>query len=113
MALIKCRECSAEISDSAVSCPRCGYSVPAPNCSISFLRSGLKNSAVRVELFVDGRPYGALSRKNAVTVPVSAGNHHVELKTAQGKSTVGTISASAGNRTFTVTMTYLGKPQME
>lgn len=31
MALIKCPECRRKISDSAISCPRCGYRLGAKN----------------------------------------------------------------------------------
>jgi hypothetical protein len=41
MALINCKECKAEISDSAKTCPKCGAPVPQPTSRFTLLVGGL------------------------------------------------------------------------
>jgi hypothetical protein len=53
--------------------------------------------AIAVEVLVDGKSYGSMRMRGQVSVPVSPGNHHVELRTNHGKSTVGNIAASSGD----------------
>jgi ribosomal protein L7/L12 len=51
MALIRCPECSNEISDKAVSCPKCGY----PLHSVSSAQPLELEAAVRETLLRDGK----------------------------------------------------------
>lgn len=113
MALVKCRECASDVSDSAATCPRCGVSAPAGMATLTFVRTGLRNGAVPVEVFVDGKPYGTMRMKGSVAVPVPPGNHHVELRTGQGKSTVGDVTVSPGDTVLTVTLSVMGSPRFE
>jgi ribosomal protein L7/L12 len=49
MALIKCPECSNEISDKAIACPKCGYPLPPasqPQPSDSFLQAKIKQALI-------------------------------------------------------------------
>lgn len=110
MALIQCRECGSEISDSAATCPRCGVSAPGGTGTLTFVRPSLLNGAVGVEVYVDGQPYGKLRVKGRVSVPIAPGNHHVELITSQGKSGVGTVAGASGDTTVTVKLNALGSP---
>jgi hypothetical protein len=111
MALINCRECSAQISDSAVACPRCGVSAPGGAGTMTFVRPSLMNGAVGVEVYVDGQPYGKLRAMGRLSVPVSPGNHHIELITSQGRSGVGTLAAASGETTVTVKLNVMGTPK--
>lgn len=113
MALVKCRECSSEISDSAATCPRCGVSAPAGMASLTFVRSGFLNSGIRVEVFVDQKPFGTVRGRTRVVVPVTPGRHHIELRTPQGKSTVGSVQVLRGETVLTVTMSTMGAPRLQ
>ena len=112
MALIQCRECTSEISDSAATCPRCGVSAPGGTGTLTFVRPSLLNGAIGVEVFVDGQPYGKLRAKGRITVPATPGAHHVELATSQGRSGVGTVTAASGDTTVTVKLNALGTPKI-
>jgi hypothetical protein len=111
MALIKCRECGSEISDSAATCPRCGVSAPGGTGTLTFIRPSLLNGAIGVEIHVDGQPYGRIRPKGRVTVPITPGTHHVELVTSQGRSGVGTVAGVSGDTTVTVKLNALGTPK--
>ncbi|MFI7744339.1 hypothetical protein [Kocuria rhizosphaericola] len=111
MALVQCRECSSEISDSAATCPRCGVSFPAGVGTLTFVRPSLSGGAIGVEVFVDGQPYGKLKARGKVSVPVAPGNHHVELTSTRGKSGVGSISTGSGDTTVNVGFNLMGSPK--
>lgn len=111
MALVKCRECGSEISESAATCPRCGVSAPAGVASLTFVRYGMLNAALRVEVFVDQQPFGTIRGKTRVVVPLAPGAHHVELRTAKGKSTVGTVEVSHGENVLNVAIGAMGSPK--
>jgi hypothetical protein len=113
MALVKCRECGSQISDSAATCPHCGVSAPAGAASLTFVRPKFTGSAVRIEIFVDGQPFGNIRYKGRVAVPVTPGRHHIELQSSQGKSAVGTIDVSPGDKVLTVTMSAFGAPRFQ
>jgi hypothetical protein len=113
VALVKCRECSSEISEAAATCPRCGVSAPGGTASLTFTRSGFVNSGIRIEVFIDQQPFGTLRGKTPVVVPVTPGRHHIELRTSQRKSTVGTVEVSHGEKVFNVTMSTMGRPRFQ
>jgi hypothetical protein len=69
------------------------------------------NRAVRVEVHVDGKPFGSIPMTGHVVVPVTPGSHHIELRTSQGKSTVGTLDAQ-GDKVINVTMSAMGSPRI-
>ena len=113
MALVKCRECGSEVSDSATTCPHCGVSGPAGMATLTFVRTGFYGRASRVEVFVDQKPFGKVEGKSGIVVPVTPGSHHIELRNSYGKSTVTTIEASHGNMVFNVAISPLGAPKFE
>jgi hypothetical protein len=113
MALIQCRECGADISDSAATCPRCGVSAPGGTGTLTLLRPQFRNGAIGVEVYVDGRPYGSLRMKGRLSIPIAPGDHHVELRTSQGKSGVGTVTTRSGETMLTVSLSVLGAPRIE
>lgn len=112
MALVACRECNAEISDSAATCPRCGVSAPAGTGTLTFARPSLQSGAIPIEVFVDGKPYGRLKAMGRLSVPVTPGDHHIEIVTGQGKSSVGTIKSGSGETTVTVKLSLMGSPKI-
>jgi hypothetical protein len=112
MALVECRECGSQISESAATCPRCGVSAPAGVCSLTFVRSGFVGVAVGVEVFVDGQPFGTIRGRGRVVVPVTPGRHHIEIR-AKGKSTVGSVEASQGETVLNVAMSAMGSPKLQ
>lgn len=113
MALVACRECGSEISESAATCPRCGVSAPAGLASLTFVRAGLTGRAIRVEVRVDGQPQGAIPMTGEIVVPVAPGSHHIELSSSYGKSAVGTINARSGDTTIKVKLSPMGTPRIE
>ena len=113
MALVSCRECAAQISDQAATCPHCGVSGPAGMGSLTFVRSGLKNAGLKVHVYVDGKPFGTMGMRGQVVVPVTPGNHHVELRASDGKATAGSVNATSGNTVLTVTMSAMGTPRIQ
>lgn len=112
MALILCRECSSEISDSAATCPRCGISAPGGTGTFTFVRPSLLNGAVGIEVYIDGQPYGKLRAMGRLSVDIAPGNHHIEIATSQGKSGVGTVSSSSGDTEITVKLNAFGTPKI-
>jgi hypothetical protein len=111
MALISCRECRSEISDSAATCPRCGVASPGGAGTMTFVRPSLMGGAVGIEVYVNGQPYGKLRARGRLSVPVPPGNHHVELVSSQGRSSVGTVAAASGDTTVTVKFNAMGTPK--
>ncbi|TWP33002.1 zinc-ribbon domain-containing protein [Leekyejoonella antrihumi] len=111
MALINCRECGNQISDSAVACPRCGVAAPGGNCALVFTRPSLARAAVHAEVHVDGYPYGSLRAHGRIVVPVTPGSHHVEVRTNQGKSGVTTVTVSGGDTELKVGLGLMGSPK--
>lgn len=112
MALVRCRECSSEISNAAATCPRCGVSAPTGTGTLTFVRPSLSSAAIGVEVFVDGQPYGKLRPKGRVSVPVIPGDHHVGLTSTRANSTVATVSTGRGDTAVRVGFNFLGSPQL-
>jgi hypothetical protein len=110
MALVECRECGSDVSDSAATCPHCGVSAPAGEVSLVFIRAGTYGRANRIELFIDQEPLGKIVGGVGLEVLVTPGSHHIELRSNR-KSTVGTIDAS-DDMEFKVTMSAMGSPKL-
>lgn len=114
MALIQCRECKSEISDSAATCPRCGVASPGGSALLVFTRPSLGGGAIGMDVYVDGAPYGRLRAKGRIEVQVSPGDHHIEITSTRGASGVGTVRASSGQTVLAVKPHFLtGKPTWE
>jgi zinc-ribbon domain len=113
MAMIQCRECGADISDSAATCPKCGVPAPGGTGTLTFIRPQFRNGAIGVEVYVDGQPFGNLRMKGRLSVSVAPGDHHIELLTSQGKSGVGSVTTRSGETTLTVSLSVLGAPRIE
>lgn len=82
MALAACRECGAQVSDSASTCPSCG--VPDPVETDTFLvvtRKGrLAGAAVTYYLTIDGAT-DTISGGQTVQLRLKPGSHQIELET--------------------------------
>lgn len=114
MALVNCRECGEQVSDSAATCPKCGVAAPAGMASLTFIRSGVGGRAIRIEVYVDQKPFGKVVGNPGLVVPVSPGTHHIELRTSSGKATTGTVQVTQGNTVFKVTLSGMtGSPKMQ
>ena len=51
MALIQCKECKAQVSDSAKTCPACGAPVPQPTSRLAILIAGIFGLVVFSAIF--------------------------------------------------------------
>jgi hypothetical protein len=112
MALIDCRQCKSEFSDTSASCPRCGICTPTGTGTLTFIRPGLSSAEIGVEVFVDGQPQGKLRPMGWVSVQLPPGNHHVGLTSSRAMSTLATISTGAGDTSVKVGFTFMGSPQL-
>lgn len=112
MALVSCRECGSQISDSAATCPSCGVAAPAGVGTLTFTRPSLGNGAVGLEVHVDGKPYGRLRAMGKLSVSVPPGDHHIELVTSQGKSGVGTVTSTSADTPVVVKLSIMGSPKI-
>jgi hypothetical protein len=96
MALIVCNECSSSISDRAPACPTCGSPTPGGTSRLVFSRPSFVGAAVSLEVYVDGMPYGRLSPRKSLEIPVAPGSHHVEVINSHGRSGIATIDTAPG-----------------
>jgi hypothetical protein len=112
MALVKCRECDSDISDSAATCPKCGVSAPAGMASLTFIRTGASGRHIPIDVFVDQKPFGKVMGKSGTVVPVSPGSHHIELRSNR-KSIVGNFEVTQGNKVLKVSMNAIGGLKLE
>lgn len=105
--MIQCRECDHRISNSAPACPQCGAPTPGGKCKLVFSRPSFYGAAVSLEVLVDGMPYGSLGVRKKIEVPVSPGDHHVEVIPSRGASRVTSVSAAAGETLIKVGTGFL------
>lgn len=74
MALIKCSECSKEVSDKAQSCPNCGSPIAAENLTLTltgFPRRYIGSKAV--DVLLNGSPVGSVDKGSTVTLKLASG----------------------------------------
>lgn len=80
MALIKCPECSTEISDQAASCPKCGYPMRAAATAGSDLALLIKEMAMRegkiaaIKLYREKSPGMGLAEAKDYVDQITAGS---------------------------------------
>jgi hypothetical protein len=89
MPLVSCKECQAEVADSAPSCPKCGVSKPGVSTGAFVLlrTSTLNGSMYDVDVFVDDRKMGVLSAGASVSLELSAGAHSIRVSGGMLKKT--------------------------
>lgn len=74
MALIKCSECSKEVSEKAQSCPNCGSPIAAENLTLTltgFPRRYIGSKAV--DVLLNGSPVGSVDKGSTVTLKLASG----------------------------------------
>ena len=94
MAMIQCRECGNTVSDSARTCPNCGIDSPGGSCELVIVRPSLGGGAIGLTVYVDNTLYGDIKARKSMTIPVSAGQHHVLVETSRGKTGTTTIDVT-------------------
>ncbi len=82
MAMIKCPECGHEISDSAVTCPNCGFPLNLKKEIPVTVRRLKKSTAslCKFVVYVDGMMAGELKNGQEMTINVSQGNHELSVE---------------------------------
>lgn len=55
--------------------------------------------AIRMAVYVDKAPYGDLKGRKSISIPVAAGQHHIFVETAQGKTGTATVDVQPGSPT--------------
>lgn len=89
MAMIKCPECSKDISDKAASCPNCGVPInqllPIP---VIIERKGDKFSGAMFssDITIDGQYIGAALKNTTLNVDLYPGHHQIIIETSNGQS---------------------------
>lgn len=101
MAMVKCRECGGDVSDTAPACPHCGVQSPAGSCTLVIARPTIGLMGMSAEVLVDGKTRGSVAAKKQIEVPVSPGSHTVEVRTGRGRA-VTNVSATTGKTVVTV-----------
>ena len=74
MALIKCSECSKEVSEKAQSCPNCGSPIAAENLTLTltgFPRRYIGSKAV--DVLLNGSPVGSVDKGSTATLKLASG----------------------------------------
>lgn len=87
MALVSCRECGSEVSDSAVTCPKCGVAGPAGDGRLVVARrKKFANGGVRIDVRVDGVQHASLRSGQEAHIILAPGKYTLELS-SRGNST--------------------------
>ena len=74
MALIKCSECSKEVSDKAQACPNCGSPIAADHLTLNltgFPRRYIGSKAV--DVLLNGQSVGSVDKGTTVTMKLPSG----------------------------------------
>ena len=82
MALIKCKECSSEVSEAALLCPRCGISNPGlarTGTLIISRKSGTTGFMYSLQVVADGKQVGDLKSGVSFTLDLPAGEHAIQV----------------------------------
>lgn len=79
MALVSCKECGAEVAESAPVCPKCGVQNPAgKTCQVSITRKKALTGAVgTVEIGIDDLS-AQIGNGETLTLDLAAGGHSIE-----------------------------------
>ena len=104
MALIKCAECSREISSNAAACPNCGSPVPKKMVPVTIERNSSMMMAVNCYVYIDGNMVGELKPGKSLNKQLPVGTHYINVQSdvrAFGYSAADTHSASGDEFTIT------------
>ena len=82
MALVRCRECGSEVSESAARCPRCGIGNPGGQSGTLIIKRLLRfgGAATKVEVAVDGQPKGILKNGHEMTLVLAPGHYRIDAR---------------------------------
>lgn len=81
MALMACVECGGMVSDTAPSCPHCGYQVPPAVATVRITRERrLTNAAHRIDVGIDGQQVASLRNGETAEFLVEAGEHVLAVR---------------------------------
>jgi hypothetical protein len=84
MALVACKECGAEVAESAPVCPKCGVPSPAGlSCQLKLIRTPAVTGFAHItEAFLDDRSVGRVKMGESITVESSPGRHELVVLAA-------------------------------
>lgn len=110
MALVNCGDCGHRMSDSAPSCPQCGWVVPVQNGLLVVSRKGQLNSGlVGTEVGVDGAFYGTLRAGQQLQIELAPGPHYLDVSKNNGGSGRFRVDVASGAETHVqVSITVMG-----
>lgn len=115
MALLPCRECGAQVSDGAPTCPSCGVASPGGQAQLVIQREKrLQGAIVPLGVWVDSSHLGSLRSGQSISMSVSPGVHRIEgqLEQAHSKGSAQEFDIPGG-RSLVITVTlsrWNGKP---
>lgn len=88
MALVACKECGAQVAESAPTCPKCGVTKPsgASGKLVIMRPSALTGAMHPIHVFVDGQVVGEVANGGTVTIELPVGQRQVEVRGHGGMS---------------------------
>lgn len=98
MALVACKECGAQVAESAPTCPKCGVTKPSGETGkLVIMRSSALTGAMHpVHVFVDGQVIGEVVNGGTLTLELPVGQRQVEVRGHGGMSRSATIDIRQG-----------------
>lgn len=70
MALIRCSECSSEVSDKAVSCPKCGNPIFSESKIVIYGYTQMFAITIKVQVFWNGESIGISKKGDKMEFPI-------------------------------------------
>lgn len=99
MALVQCRECGSNVSDSAISCPQCGVDGPAGTGTLIVeRRKKFMGGAVGVSVQLNGVGHGVLRSGQSVALDLAPGSYALSLW-ARGQGSEAEVVIRSGKTT--------------
>lgn len=82
MALVACKECGAQIAESAPTCPRCGVTLPSGETGklVIMRPSAITGMMHPVHVFVDGQVVGEVKNGDTLTLELPIGERQVVVR---------------------------------
>lgn len=105
MAMVGCRECGNQVSDSAPTCTKCGITSPGGLAQLEVRRaSRLWNAIIPMAVWVDSVNVGTLTAGKSLSLTVSPGVHRIECGLQHGmtKDAATEVQVPAGRRLVVV-----------
>lgn len=108
MALIKCSECSKEISSKAKSCPNCGNPIEEEKplikkrISIIHKKMGFLGSGVNIFVYIDNQMVGRTSSGKTLDLELPVGKHYISLEMPVNQANNNSSNISKDTKEFTI-----------